>query len=390
MRLPQQQHAPKSVPGTQEGRRRRFTVAHELAPGLRCRVFSHRFAARPQDEPVRQAFRRFQLKLLPAGIPGPPPAGRAQDALLVGKQQARPAGAGLAERHQHDEGGDLGRVQPLERRGAEVGQGQQLGHPPLQPGVHVSNVLHEQLLVTRARRGRRARRDGVRGHDRTPSRLDRSRTGSGLRGAETRAVALENPTADPRRRFLMDDVIHEPAHEMHPQAPSPPLARQPSEIHAGRQARGRGAPVFQLDPQRIGPQAGNGAERRDPARLGRRVRPRSSWLLPPPPQSRRRRKDQSPRRAPLSESPHARGSGTRRSPARQSRVAPVPSPMAQCPPKLRIASSSVSKVRQSRSKPRTRKMWATVPVSAATRMSPPPARASSMSPMIAPKPALAT
>ena len=51
----------------------------------------------------------------------------------------------------------------------------------------------------------------------------------------------------------MDDVIHEPAHEMHPQAPSPPLARQPSEIHAGRQARGRGAPVFQLDPQRMGP-----------------------------------------------------------------------------------------------------------------------------------------
>ena len=167
MRFTQQQHAAESVPGAQEGRRRRLGIAHELAEGLRRRVFFRRFATRPQDERVRQAFRRFQLKLLPAGFPGPPPAGRAQDPLLIGRQQARPAGAGLAERHQNDQGSHLGRVQPLERRRAEVGQGQEFRHPPLQPGVHASNVLREQLLVARAGRGRRLRRgraDGARGH----------------------------------------------------------------------------------------------------------------------------------------------------------------------------------------------------------------------------------
>ena len=46
----------------------------------------------------------------------------------------------------------------------------------------------------------------------------------------------------------MDDVIHEPAHEMHPQAAPPPLARQATEVHPGRKVRGRGAAVLELDP----------------------------------------------------------------------------------------------------------------------------------------------
>ena len=74
-----------------------------------------------------------------------------------------------------------------------------------------------------------------------------------LRGAAIRTVALEYPAADIRCQFLMDNVVHEPAHEMHPQTTPPPLARQSSEVDPGGQARRRGAIVLQFDPQRVGP-----------------------------------------------------------------------------------------------------------------------------------------
>ena len=161
MRFAEQKQAAESVPRAQQGRRRRLGVAHELAEGLRRRVFFRPLAAGPQDERPRQEIRHFQLKLLPIGTPGPPPAGRAQDPLLVGQQQPRPAGAGLAERHQNDERSHLGHVEPREGRRAEVGQGQEFGHSPFQTGVHVSNVLRDQSLIARTgRAGRPARSFG--------------------------------------------------------------------------------------------------------------------------------------------------------------------------------------------------------------------------------------
>ena len=54
MRFAEQKQAAESVPRAQQGRRRRLGVAHELAEGLRGRVFSRLLAAGPQDERPRQ------------------------------------------------------------------------------------------------------------------------------------------------------------------------------------------------------------------------------------------------------------------------------------------------------------------------------------------------